>query len=646
MHNSLFHSIPPKRSDADLVPTEDGNSADDTLLESVTTLLRTSREAPPKPRLKSSSNLGLISLVLHSALIALHLALIGIWAGSVEHRLVFSLENQKTVSFLITAISQTLGTIYAALLVFVTQTLWMRRSLRADKTLTAMHDHAAAWTGIGSAMLHIWHQKTAAASLTGTFTVFLYLGNILILHISTPALFSLQTFNFTRPLQVETNGLPYYNFGNTSEELSATYGNMTDYAWGSLYYLPPVVGSTGNLGLNGSTLYDVLDLNSGSGNVTVHATGFNITCSYLESSPDSLSSPFLQYWTDDLGQLSVPSTQPGVISTAGVNSSYLLFYSTIPIVDSENNHPPDVTLTPAMNTTTPPVASVQFFHCSQSLVNQTAVVDAQSRVLLSVEPEIYKNASMWLPSDTSADTSTGNLFLDMWGTWYGNIPSSAFPRDGDTASTYFVSAADMYIIQKLNLHPANINDTPSSVMLHDLENTLGEVVAAMFWTLGNILPTSGYLDVGSITAYESNGTLIPALPTRIGPSITPPTFLRGNAIVTEIQTRVRLDLSIIAIAAGLTASITLALLSFPPVILNKTPQKEIPLDGAGMLHTIWLYRNSPELETELEQVEHPTNENLRQAGMEGYIVGKALAFESFNFAPSCAKFTRDEIIGK
>ncbi|KAJ7763045.1 hypothetical protein B0H16DRAFT_1455475 [Mycena metata] len=394
----------------------------------------------------------------------------------------------------------------------------------------------AAWTGIGSAMLYVWRQKTTAASLTGTFAVFLYLGNVLVLHISTPALFSLQTFNFTRPLQVETNGLPSYNFGNTSEEWSDEIVNLMERVPGSLYYLPSVLGSTGNLGLNekwgvisGLVEFNVIDL--------VNRGAFN----------------------------------------------NITLYSTIPIIDSQNNHPPDVILSPPMNSTTIPVSRIQLFQCSQSLVNQTAVVDAQSRMLLSVEPGIYKKTSTWLPSNASTtqiNSTTGNLFIDLmwqWGVWYYFNPPSAFTRDGDPNGANFVRVSDMYIIQKLNLHPAYINDTPSAVILHNLENTLGEIVAGMFWTR---------------------------------PSTTPPTFLRGNAIVTEIQTRVRLD-----IAAGLTASIVLALLSLPTLILKKTLQKDIPLDGTGMLHAIWLYRNNPELETELEQVEHPTDENLRQAGM-------------------------------
>jgi len=50
---------------------------------------------------------------------------------------------------------------------------------------------------------------------------------------------------------------------------------------------------------------------------------------------------------------------------------------------------------------------------------------------------------------------------------------------------------------------------------------------------------------------------------------------------------------------------------------------DLPLEGAGILHAIWLYRNHPELETLLKQVEHPTDENLRAAGMvKTRLVGK------------------------
>jgi hypothetical protein len=55
---------------------------------------------------------------------------------------------------------------------------------------------------------------------------------------------------------------------------------MAAYAWGSLYSLPVALQSDTNLGLHGRTLYDVLNNNAGTSNVTVGATGLNITCGY------------------------------------------------------------------------------------------------------------------------------------------------------------------------------------------------------------------------------------------------------------------------------------------------------------------------------------------------------------------------------
>jgi hypothetical protein len=89
-------------------------------------------------------------------------------------------------------------------LVFVTQTLSMRRGMQSDQTLAATHDHTAAWAGLWAAVSHIWYQKAVPASLVGVLSDFFQLGNILVLHINTPALFSLATSNSTIPVPVQT----------------------------------------------------------------------------------------------------------------------------------------------------------------------------------------------------------------------------------------------------------------------------------------------------------------------------------------------------------------------------------------------------------------------------------------------------------
>jgi hypothetical protein len=88
----------------------------------------------------------------------------------------------------------------------------MRRGLQTEQALTATHDTAAAWVGIGSATVHAWNQKAITASTIGVLSAFLYLGNVSVLHITIPALFSLESFVSSRSVPVVTHGLPAFNF--------------------------------------------------------------------------------------------------------------------------------------------------------------------------------------------------------------------------------------------------------------------------------------------------------------------------------------------------------------------------------------------------------------------------------------------------
>lgn len=52
-----------------------------------------------------------------------------------------------------------------------------------------------------------------------------------------------------------------------------------------------------------------------------------------------------------------------------------------------------------------------------------------------------------------------------------------------------------------------------------------------------------------------------------------------------------------------------------PLLCSSGMNEDPSINGTGILHAIWMYRNHPELQKMLEQVEHPTDENLRVAGM-------------------------------
>lgn len=148
----------------------------------------------PVPKtLAASSTLRMSSVILHSLLIAIHLALVVIWVRELEHRVSVGLATQKLASFPITATATAFGTvriwcvsllllrqyrykfksqIYSALLVFVTQRLSVRLSLQLDQLLTSTHDNAAAWAGLGAAISHLWKKRgiLAHGSLCSEFS--------------------------------------------------------------------------------------------------------------------------------------------------------------------------------------------------------------------------------------------------------------------------------------------------------------------------------------------------------------------------------------------------------------------------------------------------------------------------------------------
>ncbi|KAJ7104716.1 hypothetical protein C8R44DRAFT_887162 [Mycena epipterygia] len=357
------------------------------------------------------------------------------------------------------------------------------------------------WAGIGSAVLNLWQQKFGHASVSDRATVsdgpsvsrifaFLYLGSVLVLHITTPALFSAEMFNSTSVSVVPTEGLPTmdilgYNKTTTANLLDVPVHvqvTVKSYIEGSLKYLPYVEGSR-HIGLMGGTLYDVPSKTAAVGNINVSATVFNISYGFLQDVEAIFSANTSSWELRSRGTVfgGIDPTGPGVISTANPS----VFYSTVPLVNSANNTGGFVNLTPPMNTT---VSSIQVFRCFLSLVKQNALVDAQSRQPVALYSEPIKTTSTWHPAALEeTPLTTGNPLVDLWGVWYNWAGISDFPRSPDGQS--YLSIPDMYLVQKLNLHSANESRVPTVLTLHDFENTLAELVANMFWTIGHIPPT-------------------------------------------------------------------------------------------------------------------------------------------------------------
>ncbi|KAF8143701.1 hypothetical protein K438DRAFT_1945748 [Mycena galopus ATCC 62051] len=441
-------------------------------------------------RLSSTRRLSILSLGLHSVLVAIHIALLVVWFGGFENRVVFAVESEPFVSRGIKVVSTTFGTIYSALLVFVTQKLVLRRNFHKSQTLTATHDSLLAWTGLGSALVRLWQQKTIPASITGVLSALVYLANILVLHVTFPGLLALDSVFLNTSVSVTTQGLPVSI--SQSDRLNAM-SSAGQYAMGSLASLP-FLSMDDTVGLHRGTLYDVwLNNTAATGLASVNATGFNVSCGYLPIAPFGFEFPCPCFNLNGT-KYSLGLTDPNLVAPLhytvedSINVTYYdslvfpapsIFYSPIPILDSNNQTGTWVNLSSSIG-----VREIQLFRCSVSLVQQTAILNSTTREIVLVEPVINRTTSTWQPFDGGS------------------------PDFSDIAFAYPQGFLDI-----------------RTIYLHELENQLANLVASMFWTLGHVPPLPGYNPSNSTTNSS---------PLNVS-------LLAGNARVEEMILQVRLN---------------------------------------------------------------------------------------------------------
>ena len=160
------------------------------------------------------------------------------------------------------------------LLLFTIQQIVLHQQLVRSQTLTALHDSVNAWSGLGSAILTLFRQLSIPAAVVPTLTTTIYLGCITILHITTGALFSLETFNITNMVDVPTQGLLDYSLLPTAM-LSVPH---TEDSISFLATVNQIHNTSSFVGLANGTVYDIIGETSATGTITVNATYFNISC--------------------------------------------------------------------------------------------------------------------------------------------------------------------------------------------------------------------------------------------------------------------------------------------------------------------------------------------------------------------------------
>ncbi|KAI0945664.1 hypothetical protein AcW1_001832 [Taiwanofungus camphoratus] len=392
----------------------------------------------------------------------------------------------------------------------------MRRILLKRQTLTAIHDLAGAWNGLGSALLSLWRQAFLAASVVGTLQVVVYLASLSVIHIATPALFSTELFNHTDSIVVSTIiGMP--SISDVADRDSVLISDVWESTSELLPYLALVTPQQ-TLGLYNDILYDFpMQPNFGIGSTLVGATAANVTCGYLSGMSATVNEgPYTVGWTlqatqDDhdivvdidiaLASDAMRQVNSNAMSSKQPLSRDMIFVLSSNISDSEGQFDGIVPLPEPSCIMTSNVSaciySLQVLGCTLSWVNRTVTVDSRTGLLVEPESIEEKTSSTWEKWTPQSLNSEFDPQVDSWAKIFTFAGNSSFANGitwtnniaGQEVESYATAQlTEQYIMDSLGMTPFNATPT-SNVTLPQFENALANMTAALYWAAVNLIPS-------------------------------------------------------------------------------------------------------------------------------------------------------------
>ncbi|KAG2039442.1 hypothetical protein BDR03DRAFT_980928 [Suillus americanus] len=580
--------------------------------------------------------------ILHGMLVMIHIVLVIFYARHWEHHVTFSFTptNNDFWPVVLSASLQAFYTdliqIYTAILLFLTQQLAISRTLVRRLKLTAIHDISGAWAGLGSALSSVWRQTDIPASWWTTSAVAAYLANITVLHVTSSTLLQFQTFNTSMTTSVPT-----------------TLGWLDDSSYGSFANLGlitpslPVVNHLTGLasaGLSNTTLYDTLKTNAIAGNATVNATTISSRCGVIPNVTYSAntSTAIVPFGPNSSRMLNASTLWPDQIyivpwveyedpynEVTELNGVYFMVSTSLdiePLVQDEVA----VNMTWAIpGVVTPYVIQVYFVQCSLSANTTNGVVDMQTNSLLSSTP-ISQPSTQWEMnqfewSNTSWQAQIGSALAtpdSSSGIIFGGTPSQITE----------LSVADEYIMSLVGL---NLTDEYSQFLYdgarpisnftlrpEELEFAVARAAAQLIW-IGK-----GYVVFDVFKHFPVLAHCVTCLAGQLGTSNGGIELGNGTAYVSEEFIALRLNINLLPLAFATSASvIMLGLALHMTRAFDASHDIQAVIPNIGVLQLLWLGHHSASINEVLEGVQHPTEANLRQAGMIDVCLTKTMSDE-------------------
>ncbi|KAI5897741.1 uncharacterized protein SCHCODRAFT_02528332 [Schizophyllum commune H4-8] len=554
-----------------------------------------------------------LSYAMHAFLVLMHVTLLVICILHLEENVVVQLSDDAfgdLTSTAITVSATMFATVYGALLIWMTQRLALRRLLTSQQTLTAMHDEYNSWIGLGSALMTLYGQSRIRSTIGSISLITSYLVNAAILHVTIPAMFSLQVGTQTHAAEVTS--LAAYpridHIFNAMADWRNPEGHLLAYLLSDATSLLSYVALSDahqTVGLDEATMYDQLMVNDGNGTVFLEATTFNATCGTLQDLTllddgrhgDESAIPaynvshvypngteqtnvVLKYvYTNNtmvLGFRNKDAYNP----TPGLNRTFYL-YGTFDLEDSAGTLLPTFTL-PYRRLST----NVSVIGCDLYSYNHTVEVSRTTRLALDGQIPSLRTSSTLSPWQPQGATAPEDLnILDLWSTGVQSQYTTSDYYGGSNRLGFM----EKYLITCLDLDLDKSGQAARGrVRLSDVENSLSRLAASYFWSFNQVNKQDRY----SIRREKQ----------------TP---------ITRPEVVLRLHLSPVPVLAGLIVSLFLmmtnALLVRPRD--SRTVGAVDVLDSLGLLQIIWFVRGRPEVLSTIGRVEDPNEDDLRLVGM-------------------------------
>ncbi|KAG1733529.1 hypothetical protein EDB19DRAFT_1911515 [Suillus lakei] len=556
--------------------------------------------------------------ILHGTLVAIHIILLIFRVHHWEHHITlpFTAKNDGFWPVVLSASLQAFYTIYTAILLFLTQRLAISRTLARRRKLTAIHDISGAWAGLGSALSSVWRQTVIPASWWTTLAVTAYLASISALHVTSSTLLQFQTFNTSMVTSVPTT------LGWIDDESYNSGAN-----WGFITPSIPVINQLPGLvtaGLSNTTVYDTPKTASIVGNATVNVTTITSRCGLLPNVAYSANTSTV------IAPCTVDGTRFSLVLSANIpwsdqiyvlQSHEMQFDGSPPMVggvvlmvSTLLEIPPSVQKEVAVDMTwryylpsgetVPYVIRAYFMECLLLANTTYGVIDIQTKILLSPTP-ISQPSTQW---DMFQWTNQSDIWKEEISFALASSANSGFDF-GPSFQPIIPSIAAEYIMSSLGLNLANqylefSNSTPpvSNFTLRPdkLELAVAKAAAQLVWIAGQIGTPNGGLQPGNGMAYVSEELII----LRLNINLLPLSFAASASVI------------MLGLALHMTRAFDVSRDSQAATVPN-----------IGVLQLLWLGHRSASINAVLEDVEHPTEDNLRRAGMIDVCLTKTISDE-------------------